>query len=737
MKLDLFKFSKWISAWTAVASMVFTPIAMGKESEKISMQIMQTVLNDTGLNKSMTLGAFYEKNKDLLPPRLQKKIEPVVIKFKNQIMPTFELVSLKATNGQVVPTLRISQNGESMNMQWFGEENRYVKFGNTNLTEIDMINFDDMVVRILATDEKLRNQVTGPISTKSRINKKFAPYPEVNTREWASMSNFDKAAYIVNLRLLWLDAEKVLAEVNAKKGKKTSGNFLEKNEHFVKLFFGEEARAAAFADTCIVAGYVAKYDKKTQVCSHHLINELDAATGAPSLYSKAKQQCTGGSFSCNPAIFGTPNGQATCVTPGTNQEYQEATLYNGKCEKQSRLQAAAPNFLKSDAKVKGRYESENEKISDEIRRQNAQTEQAKNSYAATEEYLIGILKFKGLNVSDLSEKSLLDEKVMEQVLEARNSFKNQIDIAMKACDAESKESLTNDRRHEKNYWKACDNLKSRYLFVEAYFASKCKQGKLDDATLKCSCDAPKGPSVVPGAKCTIEPTGAGAAPSADISKPVVPRDCKKYGSVLGMGPDCKCAGGSDPSETAASTVTGQKQFACKDKDEKDLSDKDKEKECTGIFCSSFLKKLLWAGAAIVGGIIIYKGVQKYLGFKKPELKSPGDGCPTGGTAPCVAECKSPYARQGDGTCNGCAGCPGLGQVATPASGCNCVTQTVNPAVTSIKCPDNTSWKPTLAECPTYPCATTVPPTSFQNPQNCPAPSNATPTSGTGSSGKAR
>ncbi|MBC7741127.1 MAG: hypothetical protein H7061_02940, partial [Bdellovibrionaceae bacterium] len=305
MKIDLLKLSKWISTWTAAATMVISPVAMGKEVETSSMQRMQTLMQVTGLNQSMTFGEFYAKNKDMYPPRIQKIIEPLAIKFKNTRMPQVELVSSKATDGTEIPTLRVSDNGQLFNLQYFGEDEKFLKFQNTNLTKVDVINFDDMVVKVLAGDEKMRKGLDpkwAPIKyAPSNRGFNFAKYPDMNERDWNQMSDFDRAAYIVNMRLLWLDAQKVISAKAKTSGKqkKTSKNYFDKNEKFFEMLFGSdavagapkssssraakpatraqaEARPAATTSddrTCIVAGYVARYNKKEygEVCDHNLI----------------------------------------------------------------------------------------------------------------------------------------------------------------------------------------------------------------------------------------------------------------------------------------------------------------------------------------------------------------------------------------------------------------------------------------------------------------------------------
>lgn len=762
MKLKLAQFSRWISIWTAVVAMVTGPVAMGKEVENISMQTMQNALIETGLNKSMTYGEFFEKNKAVLPERIRRQMAPVMAQFKNQKMPKFELASSKGPNGLVVPTLRVSQNGESITTQWFGEDHKYVKVGNTQLSRIDIINFDDMIQRIMAGDEKYRKQAN--VGQAERTKKRsFAQvkYPDLNKREWASMTDYDKAAYIVNLRMLWLDARKVLAEKKKSNSKKTktSENFFEKNEKYFDLIFGQDANAKAAkvvtesrtteyynGDSCIVAGYVARYDKNgREFCNHGKIDEI-YHTANNSLYVKAKEYCqskSAGDIACNPSVFGTPGGAPTCITPSRAQSFQEATTWNGPCDSASRLQANKTNFLKQDKDI-GRYAAENMLLSDQARKEAALTEEGKNSFKLTESYLLGVLKFRktiGENVTSLFDKGVLDNTVLEQILIDKKGFDNEIEEANHSCQIESDASMKARRNHEPNYWKACDQLKNRFLFIEALFASKCTQGKLG-ADLKCSCENPKGAAVVPGAKCSAEsatPIPPIIPPVAN-PEPVKPRDCAtEFYGASNLSADCKCSSGQYPTAKLTGIDTGQKHFSC---NESEVIQGTVVDSCTGLFCSTFLKKMLLVGGAIVGSVVLYKVIEKVFAVKKPAIKSPGDGCPDGGVAPCRPVCTAPFVyNTATSTCTACAACP-PGQTADAANSCNCTSSAATPATpgtTLFTCPDNTSQRTDLTQCPTYTCTTVSPPVEYQNPANCPtaSPSNATPPTGTGSPGKTR
>ena len=77
----------------SLATMVFTPVAMGQEAERLSKKQAESIIQELGLNKSITLNEFYKKNKYIFPERIQKQMEILVKKFGNEKMPTIEVAT--------------------------------------------------------------------------------------------------------------------------------------------------------------------------------------------------------------------------------------------------------------------------------------------------------------------------------------------------------------------------------------------------------------------------------------------------------------------------------------------------------------------------------------------------------------------------------------------------------------------------------------------------------------------
>lgn len=772
----VFNFLKWTTVSTATWTMLMAPVAMGQEAKRVSKQQVQTVVNQLGLNKKITLGEFYTKNKDLFPPRVQKEIEPLFMNFKNQLMPSFVVISSKGTSGEEIPTIRISQGNELLNLQWFGEQEKMLKFQNTSLTEVDVINFEDMFTRIIAGDEKYRKQ----IERNSAKSKKFSSnpkYPDVTKAEWKSMSPQNKASYIVNLRTLWQDARKVLkVKYTDNKKTKTSQNFFDKNKNFFALFLGQDVVAARkivatgqttenyfSGQSCIVAGYVARYEKISgaEVCNYKAVDQTYAGTDN-SLYLQAKATCSASKqIACNPYVYGTPNGAPTCVTPSlTEVSFQKATHWDGPCDSSSRLQTSQneTEILKDKSKAQGRYEDGN-LMSEEERKAIFKAEQG-NDLKLTEDYLLGLLKFRGLvnkDIKSIFDSGVISDQILNQILIDKKIFDKEIAEAQNSCKVESAASKTEKRVHEKNYWQACDQLHRRFIFIQELFQSKCPGQKLNPDTLKCICDpatnlvtapvvvspiapapvvsAPTvpvstpvalpsiNPETVPGASCkAINPIsnqpGAGSK-NQDSSSPDT--DCESMGAVA-SGDKCICPNGGTPKKEITDVANGQEVWSCPATTNSSKPDK---KEC-GIVCSIFKGIKKYALPVLVAGVAafaLYKGLGM-LAPKKPTLNSGADKCPDGSIPPCGQVCTVPLKKQANGTCS-CDGCP-PGQTADAIT-CNCSTGT-STALTYL-CPDSTTRVENIDNCPTYSCWNGQ---SYQNPMNCPPQTPVAPSSsGTG------
>ncbi len=769
-KINLQKLTKFAATMGALFTMVMSPVALGREAQKITVKQLQAGLDEAGLNRQITVGEFYKKNKNLVPERLRKEFETFVSAYKNQLMPTFEVVPTKTTDGTEVASLRLTQGNEILTIQMLGESEKYAKIQNTFVTEVDVINFNDMFKRVLAGDEKYRKIYESAVgeNTNSAKTGTYTGFPDLTVAAWKGMSQKDRAAYMINMRLLWNDARRVLieAERKDKKGRKTSSvdpSAVEKWDNFFAMMSpsveaaapvskvpsaqkpggasvavkqGKASSAFISGSNCLVAGYVSKYSA-TKCGIDGIYDSYKAADGSTDpLVQSVNQACSSVGIACNPYVYGTPGGKPICVST-SDPSFQKATHFDGPCDSQSRLGSAVP-FLK-DEKLKNakRYSAENMALS-EAELDAKYKEEQKANPKMVEDYLNGLIAY---NPKDPNSKNAgidfskpLTDDVLKSLLKIKENFDNDIRKAKKSC-----ELAASNKNNEKNFWGACDQLHRRFLNV-AQFLQKtpgCKDGgTVSESSLKCSC--PKGGEALPGTSC-----GSPQPPAACPVVPVAPaqQDCvpggglvapasgdttsleclSRYPGATGLDSMCRCPGGSEPKEVASSEDGSVKHFTCVGAGEKPGKN---DKEC-GFLCKTgkFFKEN-WL--LIAGGIASIFILKKIFTPKKPNLSSPADLCPNGSTAPCPQTCTAPLALQSNGTC-GCAACP-PGQSISNLATCSCSTSS---SVVNYTCPDGVTVVTSLANCPAtnYTCwdGSTV-----TNPLNCPErPTTTSPSSGTG------
>lgn len=713
--------SQWLMVKAAAFTIVFAPVSQGLAAQKIKDQIdkaqLQEALSTMGLNKSTTYGEFYKKNKSLFPERLQKELEPYFTKFSNEPMPQFEVSQAKDSAGNMIPVLRLSQSGQLHNIQFFGQDDKFVKFNNTQLSTEDVINFDDMLIRLSAGDAKLRQQ----LEVKNSVSAPFKGYPAISASVWQSMKPADKASYILNMRDLWNDARKVLSEKDKLKNSKRKFslyNAVFSNEAYAQFEDTTQeniAPAASIAPktpavqsqanvattpsaiagtTCIVAGYVSRYTNKGVCSVDKIIRDqrnggfIDEANHGSSDVGESKKHPSAcdnnaGFYACNPLIYGAPGGKAICINK-RSVEFQKATHWqadkNESCDQKSRL-TSQPINLDGNSKTAEFYSGAAAKAE-----QAALSEQMNEDFKRSKDFIDGLLLFKGKKALG---SDPLDQDTFNIIKTLRDNFNEDIQKARESCSAQM-----SYKKHEKNFYGACEQLHKRFLFVSKVLEKSpgCSDGaKLDENSLMCIC--PDGKNKLPGEKCEQKPVD----PQPPVVTPVDPP------TVVG-----KCDPMCDSNKEKCAKVTehnGVEVWQCVSiADGKPVIKKEK-----GRFWKFMGKALPWiAGAGVLAAMyFLWKP-------KIPKLKAAGDLCPNGQPAPCVQSCTAPKVYS-NGVCV-CPACP-PGQTVTDLNACTCSTSGTN-GPTKYTCADGVTVVTDLKDCP-KPKYTCWDGTIVENPMNCP------------------
>ena len=703
----------------SLSTMILSPVAMGKESERLSKKQAESIIQELGLNKPMTLNEFYKKNKYIFPARVQEEMEILVKKFGNEKMPSIEVATSQGKDGEVIPVLRLSSGNQLMNIQVTSDSKQFAKVDNVSLMAEDIVNFDDMFLRLYNGDDKYRKSSTKPVMATAVATKKFEGYPTIDKTTWKKMSQKERAMYILNMRQVLNDSRKVLQLLN--KNQKTSQTN-NSESFFAKLFlvnaYAEEldvngdvkvtkdaGTTAPESDTdCVVAGYISKY--VNGVCSHKEAKKYYTEGRYNEQVNKkvveAQKDCSSAQLACNPYIYGTPNGKAICVTISKTGDFQKATHADGPCDKASPLgNLPAKEFIKKDLRNKDRYSADNLTMTAEELEAEYKKQQSDND-KYVENYL------KGMLVGDVDFGKALNDDVIGQLVNIKSVFDDEIRRAKESCIAAAN---TPGKKHEKNFYQACDQLQRRFLHIATYLEKQpgCPDGgKVDALTLRCSCSS--GAQANPGAKCSVAPpvVVTPTPGTSDTSTPVNPGDSKA------------CELGGTYCVKGTCTVTGDNGAGAEQKECRLPNKTEDGAKTGGSFWSKVGGFLKAAAPWLLGGVVLF-AIYKLWSPKKPSKKSAADYCPNGTIPPCGVSCPAPQVVLGS-VC-GCAACP-PGQTLSNNSSCSCTTTS---SVSIVTCADGVTQVSDISLCPVSANYTCWNGTVVTNPINCPVQPVTKPT----------
>lgn len=693
---------RFAAASSAVLTMIFSPVAMGLQSEDTLKKQIEAFMSQTQLNKRITHKEFWNKTKHLYSGQIYKDVERYFMNSPNELMPEFSLKESLSSTGEKIPTLTISENGKSHTMQIFGEKAKFAKFNNVVLTENDIMLITPAMKRIAASDIKIKKEFDRQIIKAS--TPKFSGTPTITREMWKKMSPIQRAQFMLNLRFLWSGAQDVLGAQESSnlkndikpKGKKTSA--LDKWNNFFAMINQAEADQAV-GTSCVVAGYIGTYARnadKRMSCQYPKTAPITPSCARP----------------CNSVIYGNDSkGNQFCLTNKT--ELQTATHYdtasNTSCDEKmplSVLKAAMPKG--SDPLSSASYVGAKEKNEAQAR---AQLDDPKVR-DLTQKYLESMLSG---DLKAAFQDGKITDAMLAEFIKIQKQFDKEIGDARTACA-----KAADQKQFDPNFQEACTQLHNRFLFVAEFLSKKpgCPGNKsVNPDTLKCPCDG--GGETLPGGQC-----------EAVAAVPVVDEGSSAGGS-----------GVPDPIACAKGTV--EKEGSCVCPDGKEPSGSGENKKCGSGFN---LKTGL-----IIGGVAVLAGLLFFLTKKKkkdtpavvpPVVDPPPQGCQTTCAAnttqnpttcacdPIVQQpvCSAPQVLEG-GVC----GCPTSnactpGQQVYNLSSCQCDTvvqaSVCADGVTPYYTPPGPGTCPVPTVCQNgsqvYPPATCPPVTEGGEGDNCPS-----------------
>ncbi len=585
-KRSLLKVASWTMAHASWMTMALSPVAMGKQAEKNAVDLYKQQVREIGLDKKMTAKEFWEKVKNDLPGYAYFEIEQAVKQNPNALMPKFEVSSSKTSDGQVIPVITFTENGKTNTIQMYGDKDKFMKYNNTVVSETDAKQPQTLFQKLIDGDAKLNKQYQDGLKKQRQISGKSAKnttvksngmFSSMDKNTWKKMTMEQRVSYFIQMRMMYLDAKKVLELSNAA-GKKTSSfNQLEmiykaifqdaeaqtssdaaklgtsSKKQVVKSLDGKKQISIPFdAQSCIVAGYVGKYvsmvnnvnGQKRPGCSVDVATANYANKPGLEYVVEANVQCMNdkgaSGVACNPVIYGYPNGSPICVSKNS-QEFQIATHWEGPCDTASRL-----SYSKDVVNTQGKDYS---KIVPRSAQEEAiRKDQETQNLALTKAFIEGVLTKKDSNLLALFKDGKWSQALEDEINRMGSQFDKEIEEAIALCEKDV------TAKNEKNQKGACDQLHRRKLFYKEFIKTLKKDDPpvvviSGDETLACPQGshapegAPAGSCTCDNGKASFNVKEAGIEVCGDDPVPPVSQ-CDQYPPLkvgAELNTDCTCA----------------------------------------------------------------------------------------------------------------------------------------------------------------------------------------------------
>lgn len=529
-----FNFLKWLSVSLSCWTMIFSPLAMGKEAEHLTKNKLQLILKDLGLSKKTTISEFWKKTKSVIPEKVYKDLEQFTFLNKNILMPEINLDILQSTTGENIPVIQFVQDGKIHTAQLYGESAKWVKFNGIILKQSDFESVENIFKIYENSDIKIKNQADQYRKGKiySQLNSafklrqndlsRFAGFPRVTPQLWKSLNSEQRANYFIKMQLLWLSAQKVLNTFKNESADLKNSVNSEKNvasEFFLKILLGTEAvaktqlqrvagksnpntsvqvKGAAVrikdssgktnvvsipynAETCVVAGYIGAYGIVNNIKGNNRIGcSIDVALATyknnPNLdfVQKANDACSkiGPTYvACNPIIYGYPNGAEACINRKSG-EYQQATHFSSAGNGET---CDGKSRLSSSSDIINFEAKDYSNIQPREKQIAAiEADQQKTDFSLTNSYISGVLMKRDPLMLALLEKGEWNLALDEELVRIQTHFEEEIGRAIKTCEADFANATSKSglpTTRENNQKQACDQLHRRWLFTEKIIAS--------------------------------------------------------------------------------------------------------------------------------------------------------------------------------------------------------------------------------------------------------------------------
>ncbi|MNK08043.1 hypothetical protein D3C87_259670 [compost metagenome] len=499
MKLNL-KPKAWIKSLAAglsVLSMCITPLAHGAQAVN-QKQLINQYLKNVGLTtKKMTVGEYWAKVRHVYPLEMRGKVDHWVARNRHQAMPKVEASSFKGSDGKEQVRVNLIRDGKVVTLTFIGDDDKFAKFNNVTFSKKELLSGKGLIAKVESQDPAIaklkKNASKQPTLGKNVI---------LNLKEYAKLTNRQKAEYHMRLRLAMNAAQRVQDAFYG--AKKTSSNDFEtKYQWALELLFGAQAHAQSLVGAkCVIAGFVSVYGENRK-CGGNRQGEADLKRQAETMGAS----CSGKDTPCNPLVYGfNASGGSYCVPP---KNILYATNY---CNQESKLRSGDPALEAQDKK---------RIIETFLKKKHG----------------------KDMKVELNEEGKIEDTKYTQEIKDYLGSLQTLIDEAGQLCDTAP---LKDIKKKLKDQDSACEELRIRAISLQQFAVTPTPAPVPLPPPVGRDCDAEMTGSVATedGTGCVCpdgmgrqevdipaapQPTGAGRVTQGESSRPV----CGPIGGYIG------------------------------------------------------------------------------------------------------------------------------------------------------------------------------------------------------------
>lgn len=308
-----------MAAGLASATMVMSPVAQGAKQSETQKERVAEFLKTSQLNsrKPLTVGEFHRRMRMWYPLPARNLMDVWATRYRDELMPKVDTSVIKDSEGNEQVRLLFSKDGESVSMT---TGDGFLRIGKVKVTAKDYYNIPGLLKRVQEEDPYFTKRTKGQPSPFRQVTTgKIIP----TNKEFSRMNNMQRAYYLLQLRHTVEVADRIIdAAVKHQQSKTSSFIGGPAEALWAMLLRGDNACASLANQTCIVAGYLSKYDERGRSCGGETSGMADFTrqiSGTLSTFGASK--CANGSnpggpdhFACNPIVYGLASpGKAYCV----------------------------------------------------------------------------------------------------------------------------------------------------------------------------------------------------------------------------------------------------------------------------------------------------------------------------------------------------------------------------------------------------------------------------------------